>query len=81
MNLWLLKPAAFLPQGSPWDRWDAAQAFVIRAETDQVARKLAAKVAGEEGRDAWLDGELSTCEVLSPSGSTSVILRNYGFER
>ena len=87
MKLWLLRPK----DGSPhWDKWyDKAFGFVVRAETEQRARELAADEAGAEdwsessSRDdehqhnPWLISGCSTCEELSAGGSEEVVVRDF----
>jgi hypothetical protein len=43
MKLWLLKPRRDLPSGDdPWAlEWDKAWGFVVRAETEEDARRIA----------------------------------------
>ena len=88
-KLWLLRP---LPRfmddptpdsivgsgGNPWHIWwDTAQGFVVRAESEQQARALAADEADDEGRRAWLDPAFSDCTELVSEGELGVILRDF----
>jgi len=88
MKLWLLIPG---PDESAWTGWDMAQKFVIRAETEEQARKLADSCGGEETitgeydwqpqeNHPWLDSNQSTCAELLPDGEEEVISSevNYG---
>ena len=54
MKLWILRPVAGLPEDdNPWEPWyEKAFGFVIRAETEEDARKIAHENAGHEN-----DGE------------------------
>jgi organic radical activating enzyme len=86
MKLWLLQPKDNLPDDNPWEPWyDKAFGFVIRAETEMKARKIANKNGGTEtgkisykvyrtGGDPWLDPELSTCIELTPDGKEQLII-------
>ena len=70
--LWILrpKPAAFWRFG-----YGQAAGFVIRANTEKKARKLAHKHAGDELKrypGAWLDPIQSTCKILTAEGKTIV---------
>jgi len=85
MNLWLLQPVDAVAArkntfgGSEVKRWtwDCAYGFVVRAESEESARKLAAIEAGDEERDAWTNPALSTCEVLDPNGEADVVMRDF----
>ncbi len=51
MKLWYLAPRDDLPDDSsnPWyPRYDVAYAFVVRAETEEEARKYAVQSSGDE---------------------------------
>jgi len=50
MKLWILRPVAGLPEDdNPWEPWyEKAFGFVIRAETEEDARKIAHGKAGHE---------------------------------
>lgn len=92
MKLWLLKPREDLsPKNNLWEPWyDKAFGFVVRAESEDQARQLANKNAGDEkfeqlegygaspgSPNAWLDAKYSTCEELSADGKAEVIIRDY----
>lgn len=90
MKLWLLRPAKGLKKNDdPWEVWyDKAFGFVVRAETEEEARKLANKAGGEEtgekmvivehiyqvGGDPWLDAKYSSCVELTADGKPEVII-------
>ena len=58
--------------------WDVANGFVVRADSPDAARLIAAAEAGDEGRAAWINPTLSTCDELQPDGDAGcVILRDY----
>ena len=73
MKLFLLmRPEEF---GS---NWDTTMGFVLRAENEAKARKLAAdKTHGDEGRDPWLDPHLVTCTEILVDGPEEVILCDF----
>lgn len=54
-------------------RYDIASDFVVVAGTEQEARKLAAREAGDEKPDAWLNRQFSTCEMIGEAfGETKI---------
>ena len=54
-----------------------AQGFVIRAESEEHARAMAAQGAGDEGAEVWLDDDLSYCHRLAHQGQACVVLRDF----
>ena len=89
MKLWLLKPVEGLKENNPWDPWyDKAFGFVVRAETEDAARKIANDNGGSEtgpvrtrvyrtGGDPWLDKKLSTCSELLTDGEAGLVLKDF----
>ncbi len=91
MNLWLLRPAdRDNPMDDPWDPWfNKAFGFVVRAETEEDARRFADCDAGEENRGTflgkkitetnapWLDPKYSTCERLLDDGEAGIIIKDF----
>lgn len=91
MKLWLLRPVEGLAKNNdPWEPWyDKAFGFVVRAETEEQARAVAMKEAGDEGHrwgagfkkrmdvPAWTDAKYSTCVELLPDGPAGVVLRDF----
>lgn len=85
MKLWLLRPVDGDRHWEPW--YDKAFGFVVRAETEEDARRHASDDEGDEGRDSykpgkhlaspWLSGEHSTCVELMPDGESGVVLREF----
>lgn len=84
MNLYLLRPIEGHPAWKPW--YDKAFGFVIRAESAEQARAIAAgpsttgdwdDTPGDEGSEAWLSPTSSTCELLSKFGRAGVIMRDF----
>lgn len=61
--------------------YDYVRGFVIRAADEVQARHIAARHACDEGEDAWLFIERSTCDVIGRSIATTeecgVILRDF----
>lgn len=92
MRIWLLLPREDLPDTPlhPWRKYEEywkAHGFVVRAATEEDARKLANDAGGEENEvrrhegqwnmAPWLDAALTTCEELTGEGPAEVILRDY----
>lgn len=81
MKLWILKPVENLPKGNPWKPWyDKAFGFVVRAETEETARKFAHDESGDETagtNSPWLDAKYSTCVELLSKGEAGVVLRDF----
>lgn len=83
MKLWTLQPIALEDKSGPWwFPYDVALGFIVRAETEQDARQLAASDCGDEGSDAWLDQALSSCIELADlplttDGPAEVIMRYF----
>ena len=70
MKLWLLLRINDDKLG-----YDEYYAHIIRAETEESARKLAP--VGDEGVEVWLNSAYSTCEVLEAEGPEGEILSEY----
>jgi len=65
MNLYLLEPTAEGEKISP--TYDVAIGFVIAAKTPSIARKIITTTkytTGDEGRDFWLNPELTKCKMI-----------------
>ncbi len=82
MKLYILRAKE---ASGPWHPWyDKAFGFVIRAKTEEAARKLADQNAGDENRDyddsaphPWLLETYSTCDELAKPGPEELILRDF----
>lgn len=65
----------------PQTGYDAAHGFVVRATSEHQARYIAARNAGDEGENTWLDPRGSSCEIIGRSIATTeecgVILRDF----
>ena len=90
MKLWLLRPNKNLAKDdNPWEPWyDKAFGFVVRAETEEEARKMANEKGGDEigpaqidvyrtGGDPWLDPKYSSCAELTPEGKSEIIIKDF----
>lgn len=90
MKLWLLTPRADLGDNDPWEPWyDKVFGFLVRAETEAHARRIANEHGGDEtgpietdiyrtGGDPWLSPTLSDClELVSAQGDAGVVLRDF----
>ena len=70
-RLWVLKRIESRPV------YDCSDGFVIRAVDAAEARLMASKKAGDEGPDAWLSSDRSSCDELLQSGQAEVILIDF----
>ena len=93
MKLWLLRPSDNLPnENNPWIPWfDKAFGFVVRADTEEEARRLAEDESGDEEEydyniatrtktltsTPWLDPSLSTCIELTDSGEPGIVIQDF----
>lgn len=76
MKLWLLIPIN--GNEKPWIPWyDKAFGFVVRADTEFAARKIASEFSGDEGKTAWLSESLSQCAELHSEGQEGLIIREF----
>lgn len=57
--------------------YDCANGFVIEAETEQEARKIASDAHGDEGANAWLDPKWTYCNELKPDGEPGIWMRDF----
>lgn len=82
MKLWILKPNSNLQShDNPWNtQYDKIYGFVVRAENQEEARKLAQGQCGSEGffkgqRIApWLTLLYTSCEELRSEGEQGIVL-------
>jgi len=89
MKVFHLFPKEKIEGENPWSPWyDKAFGFIIRAENEEEARKIANKNGGDEvgkishkvyrtGGDPWLDANFSECIELSTDGEKGVIMRDF----
>ena len=84
MKLYILR------QVKEWEPWyDTARGFIVRAESEQAARQLIYDYSkdcgiwqddlksGYEGKEVWLNPELTTCTELNPKGKSEIIMRDF----
>lgn len=57
--------------------YDAAHGFVVRAESAEDAREIAAENCGDEGRDIWKDPARSTSQALLHHGERGIVLTDF----
>lgn len=74
MKIWLLKKTE-----RAQDEYEYLyQGFVIRAPTEESARRIAAEAATHDfHQGAWLNPEWATCEEVTAEGEVGVILDDY----
>lgn len=88
-KIWILRPI-HTTGDDPWDPWyDKSFGFIVRAETEDDARKFAHKDAGDENRGEflskkiaktkkpWLDPKYSTCVELGAEGDAGVLMKDF----
>lgn len=72
MNIYILR------RKEVWEPWyDSAFGFVVRASSEKEARQFAAKDAGDEGSESWIDATKTTCDILTCDGESGVIIRDF----
>ena len=72
MKLYLLEP---IKEWEPW--YDKCFGYVMRAETELDARRLAHYNHGDEGRDVWLDDTVTKCTELTQDGEQEIIISDF----
>jgi hypothetical protein len=87
VKLWILRPREDLPGDDPWSPgFDKTFGFVVCAELEEDARRLADSEAGGENSrlfawaplsHPWLDALYSTCEELLATDEPGIILQDY----
>lgn len=77
MMLWLLERRADSERWEP--AYDKAHGFVVRAESEDKAREMVAmsNSVGDEGRDAWLNADHTTCAPLLVDGAPEIVLCDF----
>lgn len=71
MALWLTRPV------EDWHGYDMTYGVVVRADTEERARFLAAGEAGDEGHQAWMDPARTYCIPVVEDGPPVVIIRDF----
>lgn len=75
MKIWLLTAKKHAKE---WEfLYDTSLGHVVRAESETEARHLASKKSGDEGKDAWLRSDKSTCTELNGEGKAECILTDF----
>ena len=84
MKLWLLRPAVPAMNRNPWaSEYDCAYGFVVSAETEAEARRLAQAQGGDEtgfpkgSRPTWKDAAYTTCDELTPGSEPGIVMRDF----
>lgn len=86
MKLWLLRPVEDLPDdNNPWEPWyEKTFGFLVRAESEQEARRLAHDNADGENHcrtanttQPWLEQQYSTCIELLAEGERGIIISDF----
>ena len=75
MKLWLLRGDS--QKYSHTFSYDCAHGFVVRAATEDDARRIAGAQAGDEGQAVWLDTKRVMCTEISSDGPSEVILTHF----
>jgi len=57
--------------------YDEAAGFVVLAFTSKAARRFAARGAGDEDKQVWLEPLRTSCVELHTNGPVGVVLRNF----
>lgn len=84
-KLWILRPMPWRAEHagvpavpSPWIPWyDKTFGMVVRAVSERSARSIAAEGCAEEGEEAWLNSDYSSCVELTPEGNAGTIMRDH----
>lgn len=73
MRLWILDRLV------DTDKYDVTLSVVVRATTEEKARKLAHENEGPHSRTegVWLNPKKSSCEALSARGKSEVIITDF----
>jgi hypothetical protein len=93
MKIFELRPVENLKDGdNPLDPgYDKSFGFIVRAETEAEARKIASENAGDENRGEflrikiantktpWLDEKYSTCIELTSEGEAGLIMGDFAY--
>ena len=66
-------------EGSAWyHQYDTVSGFVISALNELEARILASEEAGDEGKEVWLDHNITDCTTIDKvSDNAYIILRSF----
>lgn len=80
-KLFILKPDVKEGFKDPFPNYDVTLGFIIRATSEEEARRFASQNQGDEGwgewQSPWLDENLTSCEELLAEGESGVIMRDF----
>ena len=72
MKLWMIS------RNNKTNIWyDENIAHIIRAESEEKARALAAEDACDEGENMWLNKDETTCSEIDKTGDEEIILTSF----
>jgi hypothetical protein len=71
MMLYLLEMIMVLDRG-----YDYYEAKLVRAKSEDEARKIANEIVGDEGK-IWEDKELVACKIIKKMGNSEVIISSF----
>lgn len=66
---------SYIAEPDRW--WDCANGFIVRATSPTEARRMAADLCGDEGREFWMDRKKSSCRLIGARGRRGVVLRSF----
>jgi hypothetical protein len=78
--IFLIRPVTGKEERGPWSPWyDKQFGIVCRADSQEQARAMAAKDAGDEGKAVWLDPAFTECINIDnlQEGGPAVLLRDF----
>ena len=75
MKLFILRPKENTEEWIPW--YDKCFGHIVCASNEIDARQMASNKAGDEGEEAWLDENISTCEELKATKAAEYIMRDF----
>lgn len=71
MKLWILHRDV---QNPKWGWYETMHGCIVRAATEDDARRIASESAQAEGPEIWLNFDCSTCYPLEQDGPGEMIL-------
>ena len=81
MNIYILRPSSV--NTDPWSPWyDKSFGFIVRAENEENARKIADENSGDENGEhgiehPWIDPQYSSCNILYSEGEECLIMEDF----
>ena len=74
--IWELRPID--EDAGHWVPWyDKAFGFVVIADSEEEARRLASLSHSDEGAEVWLDHAETTCEEIDGDDESRVVICNF----